>query len=268
MRILSCGITDVGLKRGHNEDNYLINEELNLFVVADGMGGHAGGEYASAICVNTVEEVVLSLETNGTEGGVEGPMINGRVSNPDPIGESDDPNEVSREKLRYAIQLAGRRIFSKAQDLPEYHGMGTTAVALLVENGNAIIAHVGDSRVYTVRNGKAEQVTDDHSLVYQKVKEGLLTPEQAKTHRMRNVITRSLGYQEDVEVDVQVRAVRRGDRFMLCSDGLSGHVELDEIGTVLDASSPQEAARRLIEMACERGGEDNITCVVARIDEV
>jgi serine/threonine protein phosphatase PrpC len=254
MRVVSCGITDVGLKRGHNEDNYLINEELNLFVVADGMGGHAGGEYASAICVNTVEEVVTSLEMNG---GKEGLAV-----------ESDDPVELAREKLRYAIQLAGRRIFEKAAEMPEFHGMGTTAVVLLVEAGNAIIAHVGDSRLYMVREGKPEQVTDDHSLVYQKVKEGLITPEQAKTHRMRNVITRSLGYQEDVEVDVQVRALRRGDRFLLCSDGLCGHLELDEVGDMLEKAGPQDAARRLVEVACERGGEDNITAIVCKIEEV
>lgn len=251
MRITSCGITDVGLKRSHNEDNYLINEELNLFVVADGMGGHAGGEYASAICVNTVEEVVTSLELNG-----ESPI------------ESDDPVEVSREKLRYSIQLSGRRIFEKATELPEYHGMGTTAVVLLLDRGNAIVAHVGDSRVYLLRDGRCDQLTDDHSLVFQKMKEGLITAEQAKTHRMRNVITRSLGYQEDVEVDVQVKAIRRGDRFILCSDGLSGHLEPEEIAEVLDRLGPQEGARRLIEIACERGGEDNITAIVARIDEV
>jgi protein phosphatase len=251
MRITSCGITDVGLKRGHNEDNYLINEELNLFVVADGMGGHAGGEYASAICVNTVEEVVTSMEMNG-----------------DPPAESDDPVEVSREKLRYAIQLAGRRIFEKATEMPEYHGMGTTAVVLLVDAGNAIVAHVGDSRLYMMRDGRIEQLTDDHSLVYQKVKEGLITPEQARTHRMRNVITRSLGYQEEVEVDVQVRAVRRGDRFLLCSDGLCGALELHEIGEAIENNGPQDAARRLVELACERGGEDNITAVVARVEEL
>ena len=254
MRIVSCGITDVGLKRGHNEDNYLINEELNLFVVADGMGGHAGGEFASAICVNTVEEVVTSLEMNGTTLRADLPT-------------EDDPVEIAREKLRYAIQLAGRRIYDKASEMPEYHGMGTTAVVVLVEAGNAIIAHVGDSRVYLLRDGRAEQLTDDHSLVYQKVKEGLITPEQAKTHRMRNVITRSLGYQEEVEVDVQVKAVRRGDRFLLCSDGLCGHLELDEIGVALGQGGPQESARRLIDLACERGGDDNITAVIARIEE-
>lgn len=265
MRIVSCGITDVGLKRAHNEDNYLINEELQLFVVADGMGGHAGGEYASAICVNTVEEVVTSYESDAVAAS---DLSGGEKPTEEATTEDVDPVEVARHKVRYAIQLAGRRIYEKAADMPEYHGMGTTAVVLLVDGGNGIIGHVGDSRVYLVRDGKASQLTDDHSLVFQKVKEGLLTPEQAKTHKMRNVITRSLGYQEDVEVDVQVVALKRGDRFLLCSDGLSGHVEAEEIGDVLNASGPRDAARRLIEMSCERGGEDNITAVIVRIEDL
>ncbi len=252
MRLTSCGITDVGLKRGHNEDNFLINEELNLFVVADGMGGHAGGEYASAISVNTVEEIVTDLELHGAPIDVEDP---------------DDPVDLTRERLRYAIRLAGRRIYEKAQEEPEYNGMGTTAVALLVENGNAFIAHVGDSRLYLHRNGQTDQLTEDHSLVNEKLRAGLITPEEAKNHRMRNVITRSLGYQEDVEIDVQVRAVRRGDMFMLCSDGLSGYIEAPEIGEHMSSYGPQEGARRLVELACERGGDDNITCVIVRVEE-
>ncbi|MBN2798741.1 MAG: Stp1/IreP family PP2C-type Ser/Thr phosphatase [Deltaproteobacteria bacterium] len=251
MRITSCGVTDVGLKRGHNEDNFLINEELHLFVVADGMGGHVGGEYASAIAVNTVEEIVTSMELHE-----ELPH------------EEDDPVEVTREKLRYAIRLAGRRIFEKAEEEPEFHGMGTTSVALLVDEGNAYIAHVGDSRLYMQRDGQIEQVTEDHSLVNEKVKAGLITKEEAKNHKMRNVITRSLGYQEDVEVDVEVRAVRRGDQFLICSDGLSGLVEDHEMGEHMTAHSPQEAARRLVELACERGGDDNITIIITRVDEV
>jgi protein phosphatase len=250
MRVTSCGITDVGLKRNHNEDNYLINDELNLFVVADGMGGHAGGEYASAICVNTVEEVVMSME----------------------LGESvpvdvDDPVEAARERLRYAIVLAGRRIHEKAGKNSEFHGMGTTVVVLLFDGQNALVAHVGDSRVYLVRDGRVEQVTEDHSLVNEKLRAGLLSPEEAKNHKMRNVITRSLGYLEDVEVDVEVHAVRRGDRFVLCSDGLSGHVEDSEIVEHVTLYGPQEGARRMVDLACQRGGEDNITVVVVRVDE-
>jgi len=253
MRITSCGITDVGVKRTNNEDNYLINDELNLFVVCDGMGGHVGGEYASAIAVNTVEEVLTSMEFRPADLGVE----------PD-----DGPVELTREKLRYAIRLAGKRIFEKAKEEPELKGMGTTCLALLIDSGNAFIAHVGDSRGYVVRDGRIEQLTEDHSLVNEKIKAGLITPEQAKTHKLKNIITRSLGYMEDVEIDIQVRALRRGDNFVLCSDGLSNLVETGEIGeTVLDFGC-QEAARRLIETACERGGDDNVTVVITRIDQV
>jgi protein phosphatase len=141
-------------------------------------------------------------------------------------------------------------------------------VVLLVESGNAYVAHVGDSRMYLLREGKVEQVTEDHSLIAEKIRHGLITPEEAKNHRMRNVITRSLGYQEDVEVDLQVRAVRRGDHFLLCSDGLSGHVGGDEMAEIMQRMSPQESARHLIQLACDRGGEDNITTVIARIEEV
>ena len=252
MRITSCGTTDVGVKRTNNEDNYLINDELNLFVVCDGMGGHAGGEFASAIAVNTVEEVLSSMELLPEQLGVEG---------------DDGPVELTREKLRYAIRLAGKRIFDKAKEEPEYKGMGTTALALLVEGGNAFVAHVGDSRGYLVRDGRIEQLTEDHSLVNEKIKAGLLTPEEAKNHKLKNIITRSLGYMEDVEIDIQVRAIRRGDRYVLCSDGLSNLVETGEIGEATLDFGPQESCRRLIDLACERCGDDNVTVVVARIDE-
>ncbi len=254
MRITSCGMTDVGVKRTNNEDNYLINEELGLYVVCDGMGGHVGGEFASAIAVNTVEEVLTTMELRPEELGVS----------PD----EDGPVEVTREKLRYAIRLAGKRIFQKAQEEPEYKGMGTTCLALLVDGGNAFVAHVGDSRGYVVREGRIEQLTEDHSLVNQHIKAGLITPEQAKTHKLKNIITRSLGYMEDVEIDIQVRAVRRGDRFVMCSDGLSNLVEAAEIGENVLDYGPQEASRRLVETACDRGGDDNITVIVARVDEV
>ena len=149
MRITSCGVTDVGVKRTNNEDNYLINDELNLFVVCDGMGGHVGGEFASAIAVNTVEEVLTSHEFRPEELAVE---------------EDDGPVEIAREKLRYAIRLAGKRIFEKATEEPEYKGMGTTCLALLIDGGNAYIAHVGDSRAYLFRRGEFMRLTEDHSV--------------------------------------------------------------------------------------------------------
>ncbi len=252
MRITSCGITDVGVKRVNNEDNYLINDELNLFVVCDGMGGHAGGEFASAIAVNTVEEVLASLETT--------PEIE--------AAREDGAVEVTRERLRYAIRLAGKRIFEKAKAEPGYHGMGTTCLVLLLDGGNAFVAHVGDSRGYLVRDGRIEQLTEDHSLVNERIRQGLLTPEQARTFKHKNIITRSLGYTEDVDIDIQVRAVRRGDRFLLCSDGLSNLVEAAELGETVRSLGPQDAARRLVRLACEHGGDDNITAVVARVDDL
>lgn len=274
MRITSCGITDVGLKRGHNEDNYLINEELNLFVVADGMGGHAGGEYASAIAVNTVEEIVTSLDP-ALAPAVPAADVPEQEDAPtdvealeDVTEELPDTVELTRHKLVHAIRLAGRRIFEKAKEQPEYHGMGTTAVVVLVEGAHAYVAHVGDSRVYLVREGAIEQLTEDHSLVAEKIRHGLLTPEEARSHRMRNVITRSLGYQEDVDVDITVRRVRPGDMFLLCSDGLSGHVDDHEMADLVSRLSPREAARSLVELACERGGEDNITAIIARVEEL
>jgi len=246
-------MTDVGVKRTHNEDNFLINDELNLFVVCDGMGGHVGGEFASAIAVNTVEEVLTSVGVDAAElaMGPEGDMV-----------------EITRERLRYAVRLAGRRIYDKANEEPEYRGMGTTCQALLIENGNAYIGHVGDSRAYLVRDGRIEQITEDHSLVNEKIKAGLLTPEEAKHHKLKNIITRSLGYMEDVEIDIHVQAIRRGDHYVLCSDGLSNLVEANEIGEAVLDHTPQSSSRHLIQLACERGGDDNVTVVVARIDEV
>jgi protein phosphatase len=252
MRITSCGMTDVGIKRTNNEDNYLINDELNLFLVCDGMGGHVGGEFASAIAVNTVDEVLSTQEFTAEE------------LDADP----DDVVEITGEKLRYAIRLAGKRIWEKGQEEPEYKGMGTTCLAMVLEGGNAYVAHVGDSRAYLVRDGCIEQLTEDHSLVNEKVKAGLITPDEAKNHKLKNIITRSLGFMEDVEIDLQVRAVQRGDHMVMCSDGLSNLVETGEIGEAVLDHGPQASARHLVELACERGGDDNVTVVVVRVDAV
>jgi protein phosphatase len=252
MRITSCGITDVGVKRTNNEDNYLINDELNLFVVCDGMGGHNGGEFASAIAVNTVEEVMSALE----------------IAPDTEADQEDSAIELMRERLRYAIRLAGKRIHAKAAAEPAYHGMGTTCCVLLVDGKNAFVAHVGDSRAYVIRDGRIEQLTEDHSLVNERIRAGLLTPDQAKTHKHKNIITRSLGYNDEVEIDIQVKAVRRGDRYLLCSDGLSNLVEPAEMGEIVRSLGPGEAARQLVHVACERGGDDNVTAIVARVDDV
>jgi serine/threonine protein phosphatase PrpC len=254
MRTVASGISDIGRKRDRNEDAFLINDELQLFVVADGMGGHAGGEYASALAVNTVEDVLLASPSDAS------------AVTPAPEGSDADPVEATKARLVESVRLAGARIHDWATDHPEHRGMGTTVVALLIQGHNAFLAHVGDSRIYALRDGKIQQATDDHSLVAQSIREGLITEEQAKSHRMRNVITRALGFERAVEVDVQARALLRGDAYLLCSDGLSGKVDEAEMCELVFAYPPQEAARQLIGLANARGGEDNITAVVVRVE--
>jgi protein phosphatase len=252
VRVTSCGITDVGMKRQRNEDNYLINDELRLFVVADGMGGHAGGEYASQIAVTSVEEVLVNIrdERNISD--------NGRATR----------DMLIQEKLKYAIRLAGKRIFERAQEDSEFRGMGTTALVLFIDDRRGYVAHVGDSRAYRMRSDTVVQLTEDHSLVNEQIKAGLINRDAAKSHKLRNIITRSLGYQEEVEIDTQVIEIERGDYYLLCSDGLSNLVEDHEMLELLNSSPFQEAARNLVDLANKRGGDDNITAVLARVDNV
>lgn len=249
MHIVATGITDVGCKRDRNEDAFLINEELRLFLVADGMGGHAGGQHASALAVNTVEERVAEMSMPGSSAA------------------GADPVEQVRQRLAEAVRAAGRRIHQWAAEHPEFRGMGTTLVAVLVHGPNAYVANVGDSRVYLLREGHVQQLTEDHSLVAQSIREGLITEEEARTHRMRNVITRALGFNEDVEVDVLVHALQRDDRLLLCSDGLSGKVEDGELGEVVRTHDLDGGARALVGLACARGGDDNVTVVLVGVQE-
>ncbi len=249
MQLVACGITDVGVKRDRNEDAFLINDDLRLYVVADGMGGHAGGEVASALAVNTVDEVLAATDIDVAP------------------GDAHDPVDALRQRVALSVRKAGERILAWAASHPEFRGMGTTAVVLLIQGANAFIAHIGDSRLYAVRDGVIEQVTEDHSLVAQSIREGLMTAEQARTHRMRNVITKALGFEHGAEPDITVRALRRGDIFLLCTDGLSGKVEDAELCDHLLRYDPQEAARQLVGLACARGGEDNITAIIVHVDD-
>ena len=256
MKITSCGITDVGQKRQNNEDNFLINDEINLYVVADGMGGHVGGEFASQIAVTTIEEVIQNVE------------VDPEATRPD-WGALGSAVAISGEKLKYAIRLAGKRIFDRTNDEPELRGMGTTTVAMLFDQNKVFLAHVGDSRAYLIRGATVSQVTEDHSLVNEQIRLGLITREAARNHKLKNIITRSVGYQEDVEIDTIVRPVDKGDRFVLCSDGLSNLVDENEILDVVGANQSTEiAAQKLIDLANSRGGDDNITLIIAQVDEL
>ncbi|MEO6260255.1 MAG: Stp1/IreP family PP2C-type Ser/Thr phosphatase [Thermoanaerobaculia bacterium] len=237
--------TDVGLVRSENQDFGAFTspqEEREshpggrLLIVADGMGGHRGGATASRLATETVKAQYLESETVD-------------------VGEA----------LRAALTRANARIFSEAQGNPDLRGMGTTASALVLKNSQAWFAHIGDSRIYRVRGGVIEQLTEDHSLVASMVREGLLTPKEAETHPRRNVLQRSMGVGEEVEIDVRGPFdVMEGDLFILCSDGLHGLVKLEELGEI--AALPiQKAADEYVRRTLERGAPDNVTVIVAKV---
>jgi serine/threonine protein phosphatase PrpC len=241
-------LTDVGKKREHNEDNmaYVIPKDVQvmarkgaLFIVADGMGGHAAGEVASEIAVDTVTKAYYQ----------------------------EDGDDVAASLL-IAIKRANALIHQRAAENTLRSGMGTTCVAAVFRGSMIYIANVGDSRAYLVRNGQVRQISQDHSWVAEQVRAGLLTEDQARTHAQRNVITRCLGTQADVEVDVFPELLEEGDAFVLCTDGLSGQVSDDEIRRTVDQTIPQKSVYALVEKANANGGPDNITAIVIGVQEV
>jgi serine/threonine protein phosphatase PrpC len=248
LRLDVAQLTDVGRKRDHNEDNmaYVIPKDPQvmaykgaLFIVADGMGGHAAGEVASEIAVDTVSNAYYQ-----------------------------DDNDDVRASLLQAIRRANAAIHQRAAENMLRSGMGTTCVAAVLRGNVAYIANVGDSRAYLVRKSQIRQVSQDHSWVAEQVRAGLLTEEQARTHAQRNVITRSLGTQPEVEIDFFQETLEDGDSLILCSDGLSGLVNDEELQRTVEQFVPQESVYHLIERANENGGPDNITAIVAHIQEV
>lgn len=246
-QMIAAGHSDVGRKREKNEDRFIINDKIGLAMVADGMGGHSGGEFASQMAVEVVSQIIRDL-TNDPEKTLPGNV-------------SFKPHDHGG-KLNYAIQEAGRQIFERACKDPQLKGMGTTTVVVYVADGCVYLGNVGDSRGYLLRNGIFRQVTQDHSYVGEQVRAGMITPESAKTHRMRNVITRSVGFQADVDSDVLQKPIKSGDTYLLCSDGLSNMVDDAEMKVVLETLPPAEACRRLVDIANAHGGDDNITAVV------
>jgi len=246
MTIKTFGLSDIGKKRGRNEDSYLVNEDLGLFVVADGMGGHSGGEFASRFAVSTVEEVIQSMNMDP-----EATVIS---------GVNEDGSKFG-DRLRYAIEVASQKIYDQALFDPELKGMGTTIAALLVDGSKACVANVGDSRVYLIRNGTIRQVTEDHSLVSEQIRAGKLSERDAKNHKLKNIITRSVGYQEDVQADLFYLDLQPGDHLIMCSDGLTNMVEDSFIEETVrnNAGDLELVCRQLVQQANEKGGEDNIT---------
>ena len=247
------GATDVGRKRDHNEDSFLVDENLRVFAVADGMGGHAGGGIASRLAVETLQAALRSW----------------RDANPRAFQDMTSlESSALPDLLRSAVEAACQAIFRRAQGVPALNGMGTTLTALLLNHRNAFVAHVGDSRLYLIRQGHILQISDDHSLVNEQLKAGVITPEEAKSSRFRNVITRSVGFEEDVIVDLLGLEIEKGDVFVICCDGLTNMVDDGEIAAMAASESVQDLPLRLIGLANDRGGDDNITVVALRIEEV
>jgi PPM family protein phosphatase len=250
IKALSAGLTDVGRKRSHNEDSYLIDDELQLFVVADGMGGHAGGCTASRIAVETIDKELRAVRNGGVN-----PFKAQATLQDSPLPDF----------LRTAVEKACFEIYRAAQEDPRLAGMGTTVITLCVQHEHALFAHVGDSRAYLVRGDLIQQISEDHSLVNEQIKAGMITPDEARHSRYKNIITRSVGFEEEVQVDVMGIVVQQGDSFILCSDGLANLVEDFEIRDAITSSDLKDAPKKLIDLANERGGDDNITVIVVRI---
>jgi serine/threonine protein phosphatase PrpC len=252
VKVLVAGKTDVGQVRQNNEDNFFTAEDGSVFLVADGMGGHASGEVASKIAVDVIREYF--------DGTKDGHHLQ--------IGEYDEDFSDATNRIASAVRLANQAIYEASQGNPLFQGMGTTIAAVLISNRTLSIAHVGDSRVYLIRAGGIEQITDDHSLVSEQVKRDLITREQAKESEMKNVLTRALGINPEVEVDLDELVLLPGDMLVLCTDGLTNMVDDDDIRyVVISAGSPVLACDTLINMANANGGKDNVTAIVAKTAE-
>ena len=253
-RVRSFARTDIGRHRRTNQDAYLTDDALKLWVVADGMGGHAAGEVASAEAVDTVHGMVKrGLETLGAE-------VTGGLA----LGE-----EHARAACRVvegAIQAATYMVFAIAEHDRQKSGMGTTITAAIAVADSLVVGQVGDSRVYRVRDSHVEQLTEDHTLIAWQIKKGILSEEEAKISPYRNVITRAVGSRDYVEVDTSVHKLEPGDRYLLCSDGLHGYFDPEDLGELIEMGG-QDAVDALIDMANARGGRDNITAVLVEVTE-
>jgi serine/threonine protein phosphatase PrpC len=254
MKISYKAVSDVGRKRKGNEDSLVVNPEHGLFVVADGMGGHAAGEIASKVAVDSINEFVCL--TGGDE----------EITWPFGL---DENISYDGNRLKTAIRYANRKVLEATKEKSEYEGMATTVAAVLVDGDAANLGHVGDSRVYLMRDGEITQLTSDHSWVNEQIQSGVISPDQARTHPLRNVVTRALGGKPDLQVDMQQHKAKAGDILILCSDGLTTMIPDEDIARVVRDSGGdvEKAAQALVASANAKGGEDNITVLLIRFDD-
>lgn len=250
MRTVSHSLSDVGRKRPHNEDAFVADDVLGLYIVADGVGGQAKGEVASS---EAVDQVRMWVRRHLAE--IEGYLAEG----------TDDGVVEVRRLLEAGVQQACYMLFSIAEIDPEKKGMSTTMSVLFARGGHAILAQVGDSRVYRRRGDEVAQLTEDHTLINYKLKHGLITPQEAAEAGGKNVITRAVGHKDYVQVDTFAAGMVVGDRYLLCTDGLHGYLAGEtELRAILE-DDPAEAVRKAVALANDRGGRDNVTCVIVSV---
>jgi protein phosphatase len=251
MNISYKAISDVGRKRSANEDSYYADGDLNLFVVADGMGGHAAGEVASKVAVESIQDFVRNTSNDKD---ITWPY------------EFDETLSMAGNRIKSAIQTAHAKVLEVTSQKKEYQGMATTVVSILVENSKAQVAHVGDSRAYLVREGKLIQLTSDHSWVNEQLRTGAITSQQARNHPYRNIVTRALGGPNPVDVDVTEEEMQNGDIILLCSDGLNTMISDDQILEIISGNQDDldKACQELINTANQNGGEDNVTAILVK----
>jgi len=236
MRVKSYGLTDIGLKRKINQDAFACDDTAGVFVVADGMGGHQGGEVASQLAVDVIQKFCR-----------------------------ENTQRNARDLLNEGINLSSQQIYDHSQSDEELAGMGTTVLALLFKEDSFYLGQVGDSRAYLIHENHIWQVTEDHSLLNEELRSGRLPIGQIAQYQFKNVITRSVGYENQVTVDIYRRKVKAGDQILMCSDGLSGLVDSKEMMDVLIEKGPEKGLKALVDLANERGGDDNITVVLCEV---
>lgn len=299
MRLWAWGQSDPGRKRERNEDSYLVDPDTGVMAVADGMGGHQGGATASRMAVELIGKEISDARGSWEMGGkaLERSRVTASIRTTAPMeavggfGEDtgevlqteprhvrqhhDDPTEPSApavvvlspvlDLMRAVARRASASIFEASWSKPELRGMGTTLTAALVYAGRVHLVHAGDSRCYMFRDGRLRQLTDDHSWIAEQLRSGAITESEAKSSKFRHVITKSIGFERDIDADLKSVPVSAGDCFLLCSDGMSNYVEHGELERIVAMTWYRRLPETLIELANQRGGEDNVTVVVGLV---